>query len=370
LPGNSDEPQNNNDKPVLNFDFDQKTEIPKTTGPKQDTNTPNTSPKDNSTRKIPQFKDLSQIQIKPKSMFIAPWLTEKSITLISGWRGTGKTWFALSLLYAISQGKDFGPWKSGESVPCLYLDGELPIQDIKERLENINADSDHNNSPYIYSNDYESSKGYPRASLYNEKWRVEAGELLKSLGIKLWVIDNLASLATGSDENTKLGWDPINSWLLDLRFTGISTIMLQNTNKSGTQRGTSAREDNIDISIILEQPSDYKRIDGCRFIIKFTKSRVKTSELYKIEDVEFQLAQNEISGTTEWIHGVPKRNNNSDKKKKSIIKLISDGIIKKEIAKELNITPTYVSKICKSAVTDGYLTSNYALTEKGKEYLG
>lgn len=363
MPGNSDEPQNNGDKPVLNFDFDKSLEeaTPETTHQEKNDNT--------TTRKIPQFKDLSKIKIKPKAMFISPWLTEKSITLISGWRGTGKTWFALSLLYAISQNKDFGPWKSGKSVPCLYLDGELPIQDIKERLTDINADNNHDNSPYIYSNDYESSKGYPRASLYNEKWRVEAGELLESLGIKLWVIDNLASLATGSDENTKLGWDPINSWLLDLRFAGISTIMLQNTNKSGTQRGTSAREDNIDISIILEQPSDYKRIDGCRFITKFTKSRVKTSELHKIEDTEFQLIQNEPQGTSEWIHGKPKRNG-STKKKKSIIKLISDGVIKRDIAKELNITPTYVSKICKDAIKNGYLTSDHALTEKGREYLG
>ena len=42
--------------------------------------------------------------------------------------------------------------------------------------------------------------------------------------IKLWVIDNLASLAAGLDENKKRDWDPVNQFLLELRFAGISTI--------------------------------------------------------------------------------------------------------------------------------------------------
>jgi len=43
-------------------------------------------------------------------------------------------------------------------------------------------------------------------------------EFLLSNRIRLWVVDNLASLSSGSDENSKQEWDPINTWLLDLRF--------------------------------------------------------------------------------------------------------------------------------------------------------
>ena len=342
----------NTDKPTnpdknLNFNF-KKSNEPESENPKD---TP-------ILRTIPRFIDLPNMNISPKKKLITPWLTEKSISLISGWRGTGKTWFALSLLDAVSQGKPFGPWETGQPVPCLYLDGELPIEDIRERLNDLGADINNQNSPYIYSNDYESSRGYPKASLYSRAWCAEIKMILSSLNIKLWVIDNLASLAGGLDENTKKDWDPINSWLLDLRFAGISTIMLQNTNKTGGQRGTSAREDNIDTSIILEKPSDYKLSDGCRFIVKFTKNRAKTENLGLINNTEFNLTKNDV-GISGWTYGKPKNNNNtSTQKKKKIIKLISEGIVKKDIANELNVTPTYVSRIGKTAVKDGYLNSN------------
>ncbi len=318
-------------------------------------------------RKIPRFTDIQSLKIPPKQQFISPWLTEKSITLISGWRGTGKTWFALSLIDAITKGKPFGPWKVGKSVPCLYLDGELPIEDIKERLNDFDTNTSHKNSPYIYSNDYETSKGYPRANLYNKGWCNEIKQILIFLNIKLWVIDNLASLAGGSDENTKKDWDPINSWLLDLRFAGISTIMLQNTNKSGGQRGTSAREDNIDISIILEKPSDYRQEDGCRFIAKFTKNRVKTKDLYLIKDTEFNLTQNK-HGTLEWIYGKPKAQNINNNKI-DIIKAISQNIIQKDIAIKLNVSQSYVTKVRKDAEKAGFLNGNGRLTKQGEKYL-
>ena len=107
--------------------------------------------------------------------------------------------------------------------------------------------------------------------------------------IKFWVIDNLASLASGIDENVKKDWDPINQWLLELRFSGITTLMLHHTNKEGGQRGTSAREDNIDISIMLKNARDYTPEDGARFIVHFTKQRIPTKDLQLISDTEFKL---------------------------------------------------------------------------------
>ena len=61
-------------------------------------------------------------------------------------------------------------------------------------------------------------------------------QILLTRKVKLWVVDNLASLASGLDENKKQDWDPINSWLLELRFAGISTIMLHHmTIKTGAK---------------------------------------------------------------------------------------------------------------------------------------
>ena len=121
--------------------------------------------------------------------------------------------------------------------------------------------------------------GIPKANLLNHKWRAGIKELSLDWSIKLLILDNLSSLCLGYDEYSKLEWDPVYQWLLDLRFSGLSVIMLHHTNKEGGQRGTSGREDNIDISIMLTQPADYVPEDGCRFILKFSKARIRTADL-------------------------------------------------------------------------------------------
>jgi hypothetical protein len=63
--------------------------------------------------------DFSNLDIPTKKTLLNPWLTEQSITLMSGWRGTGKTWLALSILDAVSKGKVFGPWEAGDPYPAF-----------------------------------------------------------------------------------------------------------------------------------------------------------------------------------------------------------------------------------------------------------
>ena len=288
-----------------------------------------------------------------------PWLKEDSINLISGWRGCGKTWFALGVLDAVSRGGNFGPWECKNSVPCLFLDGEMTIQDDRERIESLNLYSDRECPIYIYPDAYANQLGLPRAHLVNESWRQTMKRILTTRKIKLWVIDNLASLAGGLDENSKRDWDPINSWLLELRFAGISTIMLHHVNKDGGQRGTSAREDNLDISAMLKAPHDYTPEDGARFIVHFNKARVQTKYLNLIGDAEFKLIQGE-SGKHVWTFGDIKR-----ERKIEIIRMLDEGVKQIEIAETLEITRGQVSKIRKKAIQEGHLTEKDKLTQSG-----
>ena len=191
---------------------------------------------------ILEVRSFKALDLPPKQKILNPWITNPSISLIYGWRGVGKTFFAMAIIDAITKGKPFGPWEALHPVPCLFLDGEMPVEDINTRLD----DSDRKEPFYLYSDAYANQLGLPRAHLANDSWRTKMKSILMTKKVKLWVIDNLASLAGGLDENTKKDWDPVNSWLLELRFAGISTLMLHHETKEGKQRGTSAREDNID----------------------------------------------------------------------------------------------------------------------------
>ncbi len=299
-----------------------------------------------------------KLTIPDKRIFLNPWLTEESIALVSGWRGTGKTWFVLGILNSVTTGTPFGPWQAGEPVPALFLDGEMPVNDVKYRLKTMSNGTNRKAPLFVFSDSYASHLGLPRAHLLNEGWRQKLKQILIDKGVKLLVLDNLASLSPGIDENSKQEWDPVNQWLLSLRFAGISTVMLHHASKEGKQRGTSGREDNIDISILLKSPADYEPEDGARFTVHFSKARVRTSELPKISDYEFKLT--EIEGKSIWSWATAKR-----KTRDLVLSMLHEGNDQKSIAEALKISKAHVSQIRKQAIHDGLMDAKNTLTERG-----
>jgi 5S rRNA maturation endonuclease (ribonuclease M5) len=308
--------------------------------------------------------DFRSIEIAQREAYLAPWLKQESINMIYGWRGVGKSLFALSILDSVSRGEHFGFWKCEKSTPCAFIDGEMTISDNQERIDDLKLLQGERKSPLIiYSDHYANQLGLPRANLINETWRNKVKSFLIANKIMLVVIDNLASLAAGIDENKKHEYDPINQWLLNLRFAGISTILLHHESKEGKQRGTAAREDNLDISIRLKKPRDYFSEDGARFIVHFSKSRVRTKDLNLIADTEFKLDQDE-NGQTAWTY-----KNVKAESRVEVLKLLDEGLTQKDIATELNIDKGYVSRIKKQAIADGHLTTKNKLTQSGFLYV-
>jgi putative DNA primase/helicase len=302
---------------------------------------------------------LVRIEMQEKRTIIDPWLTEQSISLVSGWRGVGKTFFCMGLVDAITRAQSFGPWNCKTPVPCLYVEAEMPFPDVKERTSGLNPGQNRKVPLYIYSDAYASDLGLPRANLLSERWREKMKAILTARGIKLWVADNLASLTRGIDENSKRDWDPINQWLLELRFAGISTILPHHTNKEGGQRGTSAREDNIDISIILKSTFDYVPEDGAKFLVHFTKHRVSTNKLKDIADTQFQLTEDE-SDLLVWSWG-----NVKAETKLEVLRLLDEGHNQSDVASIVGVHKGYVSKIRKQAIKEGQMTPKNKLTQSG-----
>jgi 5S rRNA maturation endonuclease (ribonuclease M5) len=304
------------------------------------------------------------IEVSERKALLSPWCKENSNGLIFGPRGIGKSWFVIGVLDAISRGQDFGAWRCEKSVTCMFVDGEMTISDMQERIDDLNLLSGERKNPlFIYSDHYANQLGLPRASLINETWRTKMKSILIAKKIKFWVLDNIASLAPNLDENKKQDWDPINQFLLDLRFNGISTCLLHHESKEGKQRGTSAREDNLDYSIQLKYPSDYMPEDGCRFVVRFTKARVKTANLNLISNTEFKLDQNE-KGQTTWSF-----KNVKAAHKMEVIKMLDEGFDQKTISEALGISKGYLSKIKKRAIKDNLITANGKLTQSGFLYV-
>jgi 5S rRNA maturation endonuclease (ribonuclease M5) len=306
---------------------------------------------------LPDFK---QIEIVERKAYLYPWLKQESISMVFGNRGVGKSLFAVSALDAITRGADFGPWRCEMSIAALYVDGEMTISDNHQRIDDLGLMSGlRKNRLYIYSDHYANQLGLPRANLTNETWRNKIKSLLTSKNINILCLDNLASLAPGIDENAKKDYDPINQWLLDLRFAGISTMFLHHDNKAGGQRGTSAKEDNLDISIQLKKPKDYCAEDGCRFVVNFVKARVRTKDLKLIANNEFALIEDE-SGQSAW-----KFKDVKGEKRAEILRLLDEGKTQSEVAEICDCKQPYVSRIKREAIEKGHLTKKGKLTQDG-----
>ena len=295
----------------------------------------------------PQFLNL---ELPETRTYIDPFVQERRIILLTGWRGVGKTWAGLSIANSITTGAPFGPWPVADSAPCLYLDGEMALQDVQARYRGLNPTGEQVSPLYFYSEAYMNNLGLPRASLLNRRWRQDVKSLMADLGVKVFLVDNIASLAGGIDENSKRDWDPINQWLIDLRFAGATTILMHHTNKDGGQRGTSAREDNIDLSIMLKQPSDYSPDYGADFILSFNKTRVPLGDLHKLQDVRFKLIDKDGRLTWAWreVRG---------EIREEALRMIDQGMDYKDIAAALGISKGRISQIKSEAMRSGTLDS-------------
>lgn len=291
------------------------------------------------TFELPEFMGL---EIPPAEYLVAPWLQEKSLTMIYAPRGIGKTFFALTLALSITCGDDFLKWHASRRRGVLYIDGEMPAATIQKRIEklisNYSYDSD---APFrIVTKDQNSEVKF---DLSDEKFQhlVE-----KQLGkIKLIVIDNISTLCHVK-ENDAESWMPIQEWALQMRARGISVLFVHHAGKGGAQRGTSKREDILDTVISLRRPPEYSPTDGAVFELHFEKSRGFTGE-----DVQpIQLSLNEIGDKLKWQVETVEQTSYE-----RVINLANEGLTQTDIAKELGINKSNVSRHMKRAEQEGKL---------------
>lgn len=64
-------------------------------------------------------------------------IVAKSIGMIAGQRGGGKTWLVILICYSVAGGKNLSPWGHGKKRRVVYLDGEMRAASLQNRLKLI-----------------------------------------------------------------------------------------------------------------------------------------------------------------------------------------------------------------------------------------
>jgi putative DNA primase/helicase len=284
--------------------------------------------------------DLIKKQFPLKPTIIAPWLRAGEIGMIYSLRGIGKTWLSLLIGMAATRRLAIGKWETATPTGCMYLDGEMAAENLRQRLMDLSLGQPEVAPFILLSADDIRGAGMEVPNLMKENWRIAILEyLVRHKEIRLLIIDNLASLTPGLDENLKKDWDSINQWLLDLRSIGMAVIIVHHTGKSGEQRGTSAREDALDFSIRLSRDDGYQTQDGTKFTVEFTKAR----RIYGEDVKPFILYLHNVENRLIWEVVAEGPN------KAELIKaLLTQGKLnQKEIAQEVGVSGQYVTQVKK-----------------------
>ena len=309
-------------------------------------------------------RDFLKMDIPKRRLIMSPWLKESTLAMIYAPRGIGKTFLGLSIALAITRKASISTWTVDNPAGCLYIDGEMSAEEMQDRIKRLSEKMPDELKPLrIYSADLKSRKGETSLGLSNKEGRDEIYEYLKlNPEIKVLILDNIAALTPGIPENDKEAWDPINQWLLGLRFLGVSVIFFHHAGKKGLQRGTSGREDALDVVIKLEQPKKYKPEDGACFKVVFEKSRGVAGD--EVSEIILKIVETG-DGNLSW-----ESPSTDESTKVLVIRMPGSGVPQKDIPKAVGCTKQNVHHHKKRAIKNGYLDQDGKYTRKGEDAYG
>ena len=208
--------------------------------------------------------------IPPRDFLMGDILCTTSRWLIFGETGVGKTLLAMDMLASAGKGEGFLNWKGRGTVRrIMYLDGELPKETFKERMQLIAARYGPDIVFYGYNrDDLGDGEMPPLNTPEGEAWLMREIDLVKPDAI---VFDSIMCLLAGTMAEEE-SWAPVK--LLMRKITGrrIAQIWLHHAGHDASRGfGTKTREWEMDTVIALLKEGEEGAIR-----LEFRKARLRT----------------------------------------------------------------------------------------------
>ena len=228
------------------------------------------------------LQELTLMDIPPRKAIIDPLIMEGSSMEINGGTGIGKTWFTLEMLCSICTGEKFlGKYEIANPRPVYYIDGEMPLDSIRERMNMIMARyiykykvseiPFHISNPLLFKNNFIPKINDTKITqpIFKDEVKRFSDIYQKPLFI---CFDNLSCL-TDYKENDNDDWTSMLDMYTELKHEGHSICHVHHVGKGGHQRGASRKHDALDTVIHLKRPEEYDSSEGAVFNVKFDKHR-------------------------------------------------------------------------------------------------
>jgi len=293
--------------------------------------------------------ELSKLGIPPRRKLLGDWFVEGDLGFIFAPRGVGKTWLALAMATAIATGGKCGPYQANDSRCVLYVDGEMPCEDLGTRIQGMSGDEnltvlDHEVLFHLTGKTLNLADPVTQEAL--------TGYMLAN-GVKVLFLDNLSCLFSGVKENDADAWEVVLGWFLTLRRHRIAVVLVHHSGRNKeNMRGTSRREDAAFWVLRLDEIEDGERREGARFISRFTKDRnserEQTALRWRFKTSETGVVEITTAGASNM---------------EVFLQWVADGLTNaRDIAHEMGVSKGTVSKWAHKAIEAGKLKKD------GREY--
>ena len=286
--------------------------------------------------KIEDWQSFSRLSLPKREHVIWPIIPVKGLAMLYAWRGIGKTYVGLGMAYAIATGIPFLRWQVSEARKVVYVDGEMPAEELQDRVNRLAAaHPDHQPAPghwQILSLDRQEVGVSLNLANASDQRLVEDG-----LGdAEVLFLDNRSTLVYGGRENDAESWDKMQQWFIRLRRAGKTVVLFDHASRGGSSRGTSKREDVLDTVIHLKRPDDYEEEEGARFEVHLEKAR----GVFGPEAQSFEAKLETKDGADFWVV-----KSMEDLNEARVEEATKNGRTVREIAAELGIGKSTVSRI-------------------------
>ncbi len=287
---------------------------------------------------------LATVEIKPREYLCGTWFREGDLGFLFGERGLGKTWLALDLARSLSEGRAVGPWPVTKARRVLYVDGEMPLDGIRDRDEALRQ---QDGTLDVLNHEWLFQTAGMVLNLAERNTQAALTAMCEAKNFEVIILDNLSCLFSGVAENDADAWEQVLRWLLELRRRKIAVIIVHHANRAGqNMRGTSRREDAAFWVLRLDSvPDPAKEGEGARFISRFTKARQGTRAETEPLQWAYEPDGKRVRVTYKALPTL-----------EVFKEWLRDGLEScTDIAEEMGLTKGAVSKLAKRGERDGWL---------------
>jgi RecA-family ATPase len=294
--------------------------------------------------KVLNLGQLLTEKIKQREAILAPWFKERQACMIYAPTGLGKSMFSMSMALAIAGGGSFLDWSSKKPRKVLIVDGEMDMEDLRDRsetlmksIEGFDEDTARKNLFFLARQGQKSDQMFPDINTHEGKKIIV--DLVKKNHLDLVILDNFSTLAEIVKENEAHSFNGTLDLLKTLKQEACASMLIHHSRKdSNSYRGTSKIGVIFDSIIKLSCNSAIKNATDLSFDLAWEK--VRTEKDHSMQTMTVMLSYGE-DDLPKWSSAESQEDQlNRIISELKTLKYTSD----KQIAEAIGIAPSTLTK--------------------------